>query len=612
MRNLTVRGDWSKHCRQARDNASELGGDGFWQSLRTTLKMSMLTAMNDERAASPKSIEAAGRKVTVLFGCLLLLGLFAPASITLYYLVYQDLLVLAAMALIWLASIWNPAPRVTEITLSGRMVCTIAALTCLIGYAGHYWLLDGYALSRDEQMALFDSQIYGKGQSIWPLPPVWQHNAQLLNTSFMAQITNPVGWVSGYLPGNAMLRALLGKIADPALTGGLLTGLGVAMTWLCARRLWPEEREPAAVACLLVALSGQVQITGMTAYAMPAHLAINMVWLWLFLRGRWSSDIPALAVGFIATGLHQPLFHPLFIAPWLVLLLWDRDWKRLALYTLAYLAIALFWLAWPHWQLASIVGPNSAVPATDAHLIAKLAVLIGGNHSAPVLMSANLVRFLAWQPVILTPLAALGWIAARRDRRAAAVAGGLVLTILVMLVLIAYQGHGFGYRYLHGLIGSAALLAAFGWRELGDRLPQARTVLLRSLVLGAIVVMPLQAWFGHSYYQAYATTNQRIAASSADYVLIGEQDASFSADLVINRPDLANRPLRLLAEFAPDPAALARLLCKPGVTVALPSNRFFSAIDQHFGTKSSKQPDKRIRQLTPVLQAAGCRVILLD
>lgn len=611
-RDLAVCGEWSKHCGLARDSVSDLGGDGFWQSLRTTLKLSMVTAMSDQPAASPKSIEAAGRKATVFLGCLLLLGLFAPASITLYYLVYQDLLLLAAMALIWLASIWNLAPRATEITLSGRTVCAIAALTYLNGYAGHYWLLDGYALSRDEQMALFDARIFAKGQLTWPLPAIWHHNAPLLNTSFMAQITNPAGWVSGYLPGNAMLRALLGKVADPALTGGLLTGLGVAMTWLCARRLWPDEREPAAVACLLVALSGQVQITGMTAYAMPAHLALNMVWLWLFLRGRLSSDVPALAVGFIATGLHQPLFHPLFIAPWLVLLFWNRDWKRLALYTLANLAITLFWLAWPHWQLASVVGPNSAVPATDAHLFAKLAVLIGGNQSAAVLMSANLVRFFAWQPVILAPLAALGWIAARRDQRAAAVAGGLVLTIMVMLVLIAYQGHGFGYRYLHGLIGSAALLAAFGWRELGDRLPQARTVLLRSLVLGAVVIMPMQAWFGHFYYQAYAKTDQRIAASPADYVLIGGEDASFSADLVINRPDLANRPIRLLAEFAPDPAALARLLCKPGVTVALPSRHFFSAIDQHFGTEPSEQPDTRIRQLTPVLQAAGCRVISLD
>jgi hypothetical protein len=38
----------------------------------------------------------------------------------------------------------------------------------------------------------------------------------------------------------------------------------------------------------------------MTPYAMSAHLALNLVWLWLFLRNTAASHAGAIAVGFLA------------------------------------------------------------------------------------------------------------------------------------------------------------------------------------------------------------------------------------------------------------------------------------------------------------------------
>ena len=37
----------------------------------------------------------------------------------------------------------------------------------------------------------------------------------------------------------------------------------------------------------------------MTAYAMPAHLALNLCWLWLFLGRRWWMDGLAIMVAFV-------------------------------------------------------------------------------------------------------------------------------------------------------------------------------------------------------------------------------------------------------------------------------------------------------------------------
>ena len=65
----------------------------------------------------------------------------------------------------------------------------------------------------------------------------------------------------------------------------------------------------------------------MTAYAMPAHLCFNLLWLRLFLADRRRADLGAIAVGFIATGLHQPLFHPMFVAPFMLMLLLERNWR---------------------------------------------------------------------------------------------------------------------------------------------------------------------------------------------------------------------------------------------------------------------------------------------
>jgi len=76
--------------------------------------------------------------------------------------------------------------------------------------------------------------------------------------------------------------------------------------------------------------------------------------------------------------------------------------------------------------------------------------------------------------VLTAPLLVMGGVAAFRSAgMVRALLLGLVLTTAAMFVLLPYQGHGWGYRYLHGLLGSAVLLAAWTWdgllRGLSDR-----------------------------------------------------------------------------------------------------------------------------------------------
>jgi hypothetical protein len=499
--------------------------------------------------------------------------------------------------------------------LSRTQVVGLALTIGVIGYAGHYWLLSGYDLSRDEQMATFDATIYSAGHLAWPLPPIWQATPGPLNTLFMLPADHPVAWVSGYLPGNALLRAFFGKLGDGSLTGAVLNALSVLLAWGCARRIWPgqdaRDREPAAVTVVLLVLSGQMVMSGMTAFAMTAHLCCNLLWLWLFLRDRRGSDLAALAVGFVGTGLHQPLFHPLFVAPFMVLLLLDRRWGRLALFAGFYAATAAFWFSWPMVTHALITGPHVSVSPAGTDYWTRLTHSLGKNHDNVAIMAANLLHFVTWQHLLLIPLLIAGCIAARRDRMAAALAVGFMLPIVVMTAIMPFQGHGFGYRYLHGLLGNAALLGGYGWRYLQPWHDRLRPLFVRASLATLLVLMPWQAWATHGLYATYARINARIAAVDADYIVIGEHDVPLGMDLVLNRPDLGNRPIRLYDQEIDDADALAQRICHPGVTMALPTDAFYRDVMLWYGWPTMGEAGSRLAEDTESFSSGGCRVIQL-
>jgi hypothetical protein len=484
----------------------------------------------------------------------------------------------------------------------------IALVLIVLCYVGTKWLLLDYPYSRDEQMAVFDSQIFRSGLLVQPLPSLWQTHTAALNSLFMLPADHPVAWVSAYLPMNALLRTVVGFIADPALTGPLMVALGLVSLWKCARLLWPDEREAAIIAVLLYLGSGQIVFAGMTAFAMPAHLAFNLLWLWFFLLNRRTYDCAALLVAFAATGLHQPLFHPLFAAPILLFtIVRERDWPRVALYGIGYAAICAFWFAWPNWMHALIAGSNATAHASGADYVTRLIRAL--SQSQPMRWEdtgTNLLRFFGWQHVLLLPLIACGFVTARRDRLAAAFATAVILPVCVMALILPFQGNGFGYRYLHGALGAVIVLAVYGWRLAVSDHALLRPLIVRTTVAGIMVLLPLQAWMAHRMYAPFAHIDRRIDETGADYFMVGRDDALLAFNLVVNRPDLSNRPVRLLADEVND--SLIRSICVPGARVAMPTSAFLHPIEDYFATPHSTAADVRITALSPRLVAAGCKV----
>src|SRR3546814_12004333 len=120
-------------------------------------------------------------------------------------------------------------------------------------------------------------------------------------------------------------------------------------------------------------------------------------------------------------------------------------------------------------------------------------------------MVSNLFRMRSWQHLLHWPLFLLGGAIARRDRLAAALLGGIVVTLLARLVVQPFQGHGLGYRNTHGLIGNFILLAVYGWISIGGALDRCRPLLLRPTAASSLVLCPLQPWMGQSFYAPFLT-----------------------------------------------------------------------------------------------------------
>ncbi len=480
-----------------------------------------------------------------------------PFPLTRHLMQTQDVPVLILVAGLFLClaawrlpSDWGQLAERLAAKAPVNLIVTIGVVALLVAL-GTRFLVNDTPVSHDEIMSKFDTGIIASGRLMAPIPPEWRSLSWSLKPAFRLPVPGDVAWVSTYLPGNAALRALLGLVFNAALVNAVLVATALAALLGVARQLWPARPDAWFVTVVLAAASSQVLGMGLTPFAMTAHLALNLVWLWLFLRGTTAGHVAAIAVGFWATGLHQLIFHPIFVAPFILQMLFDRRWRLAALYIASYGAIGLFWIV--YWQL--LLSGHGIPPATASSMgisffFERVASMLAyASWSGPETMVQNLLRFAAWQHpmllVLLVPGIALGWRAGGVLRSLAA---GIALTLLTMLILLPFQDIGWGYRYAHGLIGSAALLAAFGWISLtgsasASERQAAWSVMGVTTAVAVLLLLPVHAIQMYAYISPYTRANAAIAATKADAVVIETISVHNGIELVRNDPYLRNRPL---------------------------------------------------------------------
>ena len=276
------------------------------------------------------------------------------------------------------------------------------------------------------------------------------------------------------------------------------------------------------------------------------------------------------------------------------------------------MAIGLFWLSWPGQMAALVGGPEaSAAAASGSDFVTRLREALALNTGHLPLFGANLLRFLTWQNVALLPLLLAAGTAIRRDRMAGALALGLFLPVAIMSVILPWQGNGFGYRYVHPALGNALLLAGYGWRRLAPLHDRLRPAFVAASLATLLVMAPMWLALSHARYAPFARANAAIEVSGADYLVFDRAAGISYGSMVLNRPDLSNRPLRLAVDTIRDPVLLAKRICKPGITIAMATNTFFRPAAAYFGVPPLDTADARLAALRAPYEAAGCRVVLL-
>ena len=227
-----------------------------------------------------------------------------------------------------------------------QTVWLAAAGVLAVGVAGVWVVFENYTLSLDEVMANFDATIFRSGHLMARIPDQWLPFSEALNPKFVLETEGRRFVASAYLPVNALLRAGGQALHADFLVNPVLAAISVMMTYAVGRQLWPDNPRRAIAAALILATSAQFLVLSMTSYAMTAHLAFNMTWLWLYLKNRRWADAVAILVGAAACGLHQVVFHPFFVGPFILDLLLNKRWARAGTFILAYGVIGLFWISW--------------------------------------------------------------------------------------------------------------------------------------------------------------------------------------------------------------------------------------------------------------------------
>ena len=419
---------------------------------------------------------------------------------------------------------------------AGRLAL-VAAITFAIGAAGTGLVMHALPLSMDEYVAQFQSRVFASGRLAAPLDEPWRQFAWSLKPVFIAYEPEQHVWVMQYLPMYAALRALFVGLGADRFVNPALAAVSIPLVYACARRLWPDDAARAWLAVALLALSTQALFMSMTGFAMPAHLAVNLLWLYAFLRNDRPGWIAAPLIGAVALGLHNPFPHALFVTPFLVYVLWQRRWGWTAYFAAVYLAGIVGWWWWGKSVQLAAGSSTSLFQAPGLLMLAvqELSLTVMLSWQTPILAVALLVAALSWRTLSVM------------ERLLGA---GVIVSFAFFFLFPSTQGHGWGYRYTYPVLGNMVLLGVVGVERLRETLGRAfvRRAVVASAVATLCIQIPVRAWQIERYVRPFAQAHDYVAHIDADVVIVDPTTSWYGIDLIRNDPFLRSRP-KVLSAF---------------------------------------------------------------
>jgi len=431
---------------------------------------------------------------------------------------------------------WNrrePSPGTCPIS-DGRLTAILALAVFGIAVAGHFLVYFRFPLSMDEYNAVFQARLFLAGH-IWAvLPDSLLPVEPFIRPIFVAYLESKKAWMSFYQPGFSLLYAPGLRAGVPWLLNPLLGAGSVFLAAGCARRLFPGTPRAPLAAALILAGSNQVLFYGMGFYSMQAHLFFNLLWLYLWMRNTPWSHAAAGILGACAVHLHQPQVHALFVLPFLAALVLSKRWKLSAWYALAYGLSALVFIGWLGLKTDGVekglVQTAGYFTWWPGHLLVQ---------------PMNLVLFLSWNtPALLFFLCFLP-ASAWKHPVLAPLGAGILLTFLFYLFFPANQGHGWGYRYAHAVLGNACLLGTAGFCACAATAPAKSIRLLAFSTVAALAIqLPLHAFAARQFIAPFARADAWLDTLDTDLVVLPVRTVWYAQDLMRNDPLARRGPVR--------------------------------------------------------------------
>ncbi len=429
-------------------------------------------------------------------------------------------------------------PRISISLLSFAVIAVTAA--------GVHLIFLNYPFAMDEFYPDFQSKLFAHGQ-LWGsisenLTPI----ARAATPPMMNFQPLPTAWTSNYLPVYALLRLPFLLVGFSWLLNPLLAGASVWLLAAVVGKIWPDSRELPLIGALLLASSPQFLMTSMTAYAMPAHVCLNLLWLLLFLKnGRIGFWLPPW-LGICAMGLHQPNIHVLFVAPFILRLLWKRDWSKAGYYLAVYAAGSAFWLQFMKWKTAILpaVAENLPKAAPENVLVGLLHLFRMPNLQHLLDHLIGLTEILSWNSWALVFFSALGLFAWKKSPPVIAdLLTGLILALDCFLLFPENQGHGWGNRYFYSYMPNFVLLGMAGFCHFRKNFSRAQLDMAIAISLIVFCLqLPLRAWSCRDVVEPFALASEYLHTRPVETVILDTNCIWYGQDLVRNEPGLEKLP----------------------------------------------------------------------